>query len=161
MAKPLLIPKGCYVYFLCDPRDNNVFYVGKGKGCRMYNHVRLSKTYPDRNCQKTAKIQDIISHGHRVKYFVLKDGLSEFDALQLEASAMRSIGIENLTNYSNRIPQAEKQVIWATNFLRRIVPFERWYHGRTDAQKMMYWELLSEVKKIKEGYYADCRTQIV
>ena len=27
-----------YVYNLIDPRDKSVFYVGKGKGNRMYKH---------------------------------------------------------------------------------------------------------------------------
>ncbi len=28
-----------YVYTLIDPRDNKIFYVGKGKGNRVFYHI--------------------------------------------------------------------------------------------------------------------------
>lgn len=35
-----VVPSCPYVYALVDPRDNAVFYIGKGKGRRMYEHER-------------------------------------------------------------------------------------------------------------------------
>jgi uncharacterized protein len=34
---------GWYVYALCDPRNGEVFYVGKGKGARVYQHARQAQ----------------------------------------------------------------------------------------------------------------------
>lgn len=33
-----------YVYVLVDPRDNRIFYVGKGTGNRVYQHVQAALT---------------------------------------------------------------------------------------------------------------------
>lgn len=32
----------CYVYVLVDPRDNRIFYVGKGTGNRIYQHAQAA-----------------------------------------------------------------------------------------------------------------------
>jgi hypothetical protein len=34
-----------YVYALIDPRTDRVFYIGKGKGSRIYAHVEASEAY--------------------------------------------------------------------------------------------------------------------
>ena len=33
-----------YVYCIINPRDNKIFYVGKGKGERVLNHVQCALT---------------------------------------------------------------------------------------------------------------------
>lgn len=50
-----------YVYNLIDPRDNSIFYVGKGKGNRMYKHEQyvLNNKLPNGNKVLFDKIMEI------------------------------------------------------------------------------------------------------
>jgi len=60
-----------YVYQLIDPRDNSVFYVGKGCKRRMYRHVDEVQRgrSPNRSNRKLAnKIKKILSNALIVKY---------------------------------------------------------------------------------------------
>jgi uncharacterized protein len=73
----------CYVYALRDPRDGSVFYVGKGRGERVYAHVRAAlKARPTRvdpsravDSAKTARIREIVAAGRQVEYLVLRSGI--------------------------------------------------------------------------------------
>ena len=64
-ASAAAIRAGYYVYELTDPRDGSVFYVGKGKGERVYSHVRefKRKSKHQSNPIKVARIADIIKSG--------------------------------------------------------------------------------------------------
>ena len=42
----------CYVYILSDPSDNEIFYVGKGRGNRVFSHLTDQSDNP-----KTRKIK--------------------------------------------------------------------------------------------------------
>ena len=50
-----------YVYNLIDPRNNSIFYVGKGKGNRMYKHEQytINNKYPNGNKLLFERIKDI------------------------------------------------------------------------------------------------------
>ena len=54
-----------YVYFLLDPRGDNVFYIGKGIGNRVFNH--MEGAIADRiESEKLDTIRDIINSGYKV-----------------------------------------------------------------------------------------------
>ena len=55
-----------YVYSLTDPRDNSVFYIGKGTGNRMYQHERSARRGKTGNSDKTRIILDVINAGFKV-----------------------------------------------------------------------------------------------
>ena len=56
MLRPsILTAMEYYVYILSDPSDNEIFYVGKGKGNRAFSHLIDTSDNP-----KTKKIRDIV-----------------------------------------------------------------------------------------------------
>lgn len=86
-----------YVYLLKDPSNNEIFYVGKGINNRLFNHLNCALE-GEENSDKLNRIRDVISLGNNVIHYVLRHGLSEKEAFEIEASVIDVIGIQNLTN---------------------------------------------------------------
>ena len=89
-----------YVYRLIDPRDGNVFYVGKGKGNRLFSHmlVATSEANLDEISDKLQTIRDIIASGLEVIHIVHRHGLDEHTALQVEEALIDAYpGITNIS----------------------------------------------------------------
>src|SRR5207248_11305640 len=59
---------GFYVYLLRDPRDGQVFYVGKGQGSRVLSHVREASADPVSEGAKEKRINDIHADGRQVEH---------------------------------------------------------------------------------------------
>lgn len=88
---------GYYVYILKDPRNENVFYVGKGKGNRIFQHVQCALENETEN-DKYNLIREILNSGKEVEHFILRHGLEEKLAFEIESTVIDLLGIENLTN---------------------------------------------------------------
>jgi hypothetical protein len=86
-----------YVYLLRDPRSGFVFYVGKGKANRVFDHVAcaLTETFES---DKLDTIREIAASGKVVEHFILRHGLTEAAAFEVEAAVIDFIGIKNLSN---------------------------------------------------------------
>lgn len=88
---------GYYVYLLKDPRNNEVFYVGKGLGNRVLNHVNDALDTIEES-DKLRRIRQIIDSGFSVEHIILRHGLDEVSAFEIEASVIDYIGLETLSN---------------------------------------------------------------
>lgn len=76
---------GYYVYSLTDPRTNKVFYIGKGCGQRVYMHVQDAVKSP-RKSDKLGTIRDIHAAGLEVEHCIIRHGMSEEAAFEVEAA---------------------------------------------------------------------------
>lgn len=88
---------GYYVYILKDPRNDTIFYVGKGKGNRLFQHVQCALENATDN-DKYNLIRAIHNDGKEVEHFILRHGLEEKLSLEIESTIIDLLGIENLTN---------------------------------------------------------------
>jgi hypothetical protein len=96
-SNPVKEQLGSYVYYLRDPRNKEVFYVGKGKEDRIFSHVK-GTTNIDKESEKIEKINDIRNSGNEVEHLILRHGLTDKEASLIEATLIDFIGKENLSN---------------------------------------------------------------
>jgi hypothetical protein len=76
-----------YVYAYVDPRDNKVFYIGVGRGDRIFSHYLRRKVDV---CEKSRIINEIIDADLMPKMLILRDGLKT----QSEALLVESVWID-------------------------------------------------------------------
>lgn len=85
---------GYYVYVYIDPRDNHIFYVGKARGNRVFEHLR-----DERNSQMARMIKAIRSRGLTPRIDILVHGIKdEVTALRVESAVIDLLGVDTLTN---------------------------------------------------------------
>lgn len=85
-----------YVYRLIDPRTGQTFYVGKGKGNRVYAHINDAlknfdgQSYESKDedeiSEKIKQIREIKAAGLDVIHVIQRYGLTEKEAFEVEAA---------------------------------------------------------------------------
>lgn len=88
-----------YVYCLVDPRDNKIFYVGKGYGNRVFNHAADSLN-ENLDSLKLNTIRDICKEGLKVGYYIIRHGLSENEAYIVESALIDVLTYEKFNTES-------------------------------------------------------------
>jgi hypothetical protein len=73
-----------YVYVLIDPRNNKIFYVGKGYLNRVFSHINEAIENP-KETEKLETIRAIKNDNQKVKHFIIRHGLEENEAYLLES----------------------------------------------------------------------------
>lgn len=91
-----------YVYGLIDPRTNQIFYIGKGTGNRVFEHEKESMNRPDSDKLKLKTISEIKSFGLDVKKIIINCNLTESEAFAAEAALINAfnyvsdVGLTNI-----------------------------------------------------------------
>lgn len=89
---------GYYVYTLADPRTDEIFYVGKGTGDRLFYHLNEALSATEQETAKLDQIRSIHASGQDVAYTIHRHGLTEKEAFEVEAALIDFIGFADLTN---------------------------------------------------------------
>lgn len=85
---------GFYVYAYIDPRDESVFYIGKGVGRRAVDHL-LDKT----ESNKVDRINEIRGVGLEPRIDIIAYQLrDDLESSRVEAALIELIGVDQLTN---------------------------------------------------------------
>jgi uncharacterized protein len=116
---------GFYVYRLIDPRNGETFYVGKGKGNRIFAHAADElKAGADVESEKLQRIRRIRNAGFKVAHVIHRHGLNEPTALGVEAAL-----IDAYPGTTNGIDADERGVMHVDEIIRRYqAPVARFKH---------------------------------
>jgi len=84
-----------YVYALVGPDNNEVFYVGRGKDNRGFQHL---KNKAKSESEKTKIIAGIRARGKEPRLDIIRYGLNEKTAIEVESAIIDTIGLDKLSN---------------------------------------------------------------
>lgn len=90
---------GFYVYLLIDPRNAEIFYVGKGIGGRVLKHEERTRRGVLMNKEKVKRLQEIMATEKEVVRRILATSEDEEVALAIESNVINALAFcGGLTN---------------------------------------------------------------
>lgn len=130
-----------YVYALLDPRDNKIFYIGKGKGNRVFAHLNGALDYPN-DSDKINLILEIITGGNSVKHYIIRHGIDdEKRAYEIESTIIDLLNYHDYKHLSNITNKVVGHHAWDRG-IKRVDEIEVLYAGQQIDEKMIYHNLL-------------------
>jgi len=112
-----------YVYRLIDPRNGETFYVGKGKGNRIFAHIcQEASVKLDELDPKLERIRDINISGFEVAHIIHRHGLDENTAVEVEAALIDAYS--GLTNIASGAGSSETGVMHAKEIVAQYAAEE-------------------------------------
>ena len=107
-----------YVYRLIDPRNGETFYIGKGKGNRVFSHIRAEqKLKGDDLDNKIKRIREIRVAGFKVAHVIPRHGMDEEVAFEVEAALIDAY--PGLTNIAGGTGGSDRGAMHAEEIIRR------------------------------------------
>ena len=94
---------GFYVYALIDPRNNQVFYIGKGIGNRVFSHEIESGKSPKSEKAKLKRIQEIEAAGFDVNRVIVNWSMTESEAFAAEAALINMLSFLSADMLTNAV----------------------------------------------------------
>lgn len=109
-----------YVYALIDPENGQSFYIGKGVGNRVFDHVACALETHDQS-DKYEKIRTIKNKGLEVLHLIIRHGMNERTAYQVESALIDFATWQNkpLTNKTLGHHSIEFGLATANELIRR------------------------------------------
>ena len=81
-----------YVYMLLDPNTKQPFYIGKGReNNRVFEHISCALSDTEQSSLKYDKIRAIQESGHEVEHVIVRHGLSDKEAFEIEAALIDTL----------------------------------------------------------------------
>ena len=106
-----------YVYRLIDPRNGETFYVGKGKGNRVFAHIRGEQSLDgDDLDNKMKRIREIRLAGFEVAHVIHRHGMDDATAFEVESALMDAY--PGLTNEAGGLGGNEFGAMHALEIIR-------------------------------------------
>jgi len=134
-----------YVYMLIDPRNNEIFYIGKGKGKRALMHERNARNGVSINWVKGGRIIEILKTGASPQIVMFYETNDESDAFEIERYLIKRFK-EYLTNKASGTVSCKEH---AKILLSKIIPFDKWVCRRKPTEKEIeYYKLVCENLKV-------------
>lgn len=109
---------GTYVYRLIDPRNGETFYVGKGRGNRVFAHIRDEQNLEgDPLDNKLSRIREVRRAGLEVAHVIHRHGMNDETAFAVEAALIDAY--PGLSNIASGVGASADGAMHAQEILRR------------------------------------------